>query len=101
MAFSFEANGYVRLGTEDHHRMELLRQPTRSRDRGEKFAYYRTIPSLRHYVLVEPDRREVDHYARQSEDAWLLTTLHGNAVLNLDPPGVELTLDEIYRRVNL
>ena len=77
---------------------EVLSPSTRARDRGVKFDLYRSIPSLRHYVLVEPERREIDHYARQGADAWLLTTLRDDAVLRLDPPGVELPLDEIYRR---
>ena len=80
---------------------EVLSPSTRDRDRGDKFAYYRTIPSLRHYVLVEPDRREVDHYARQSGDTWLLATLRNDDALRLDPPGVDLPLGEIYRRVGL
>ncbi len=80
---------------------EVLSPSTRSRVRGDKFAYYRTIPSLRHYLLVEPDKRLVDHYASQGEDVWLLTTLRGGDVLRLDPPGVELPLDEIYRRAAL
>ncbi len=80
---------------------EVLSPSTQSYDRGDKFAYYRTIPSLKHYVLVSSDQRLVDHYARQGEDVWLLTTLRGADVLRLDPPGVELPLDEIYRRVNL
>ena len=78
---------------------EVLSPLTRSRDRGDKFAYYRTISSLRHYVLVEPDRREIDHYARQGEATWLLTTLRNDDALRLEPPGVEIPLDEIYRRV--
>jgi Uma2 family endonuclease len=80
---------------------EVLSPSTRGRDRGDKFAYYRTIPSLRHYVLVDTQAREVDHYARQGNETWLLTTLRGDDLLRLDPPGVELSLDEIYRRAGL
>lgn len=80
---------------------EVLSPSTRNRDRGDKFAYYRTIVSLRHYVLVSPDARSVDHYRRQEGGVWLLTTLEGDAILRLDPPGVELPLDEVYRRAKL
>ena len=68
---------------------------------GDKFAAYRTIPSLRHYVLVAGERRLVDHCARQDEDVWLLTTVRNGDALRLDPPGVDLPLDEIYRRAGL
>ena len=80
---------------------EVLSPSTRGRNRGDKFAYYRTIPSLRHYVLVDTQGREVDHYARQGDETWLFTTLRGQELLRLDPPGVELPLDEIYRRAGL
>ena len=80
---------------------EVPSPSTQSRDRGDKFASYRTIPSLRHYVLVASDERTVDHYARQERDVWLLTTLRGDDALRLDPPGVELPLAEIYRRAGL
>ena len=80
---------------------EVLSPSTRGRDRGVKFDLYRAIPSLRHYVLVEPDRREIDHYARQGEATWLLTTLRSDDTLRLDPPGVEIPLDEIYRRAGV
>ena len=80
---------------------EVLSPSTRGRDRGVKFDLYRAIPSLRHYVLVEPDRCEIDHYARQGEAAWLLTTLRNDDALRLDPPGVEIPLDEIYRRAGV
>ena len=77
---------------------EVPSSSTRGRDRGVRFDLYRAIPSLRHYVLVEPERREIDHYARQGEATWLLTTLWNDDVLRLDSPGVEIPLDEIYRR---
>ena len=80
---------------------EVFSPSTQSYDRGDKFAYYRTIPSLRHYVLVSSEERLVDHYARQTSDQWLLTTLRGDEPLRLDPPGVEIPLDEIYRRARL
>ena len=68
---------------------EVLSPSTRNYDRGVKFDLYRSIPSLRHYTLVEPERREIDHYARQGEATWLLTTLRNDDVLRLDPPDVE------------
>lgn len=81
---------------------EVLSPSTRSLDRGDKFAYYRTIPSLRHYLLVAQDRRMVDHYVRQDANVWLLTSYESpDDVLRLDPPGVELPLAEIYARVGL
>ncbi len=82
--------------------IEILSPETQTLDRGDKFADCRTISSLRHYLLVSSDRILVDHYARKGSDSWLLTTYRARTdVLRLDPPGVEMPLEEIYRRSGL
>ena len=40
--------------------VEVLSKGTQRRDREEKWAVYQTLPSLRHYVLVERDRPHVE-----------------------------------------
>jgi Uma2 family endonuclease len=53
---------------------EVLSPPTEGYDRGQKFAQYRRLPSLREYVLISPDTREVLLFRRASADD--LFTLH-------------------------
>jgi Uma2 family endonuclease len=79
--------------------VEVLSPSTEASDRGEKFAEYMRIPSLREYLLVAQDRPRIDHYARQGA-GWLLTVAEGlDAVLTLDAIGCALELREVYRRV--
>jgi len=79
--------------------MEVLSPSTEASDRGEKFAEYRRIPSLREYVLVSQDQARIEHYARQGT-GWFLTVAEGfEAVLALEAIGCELSLREVYRRV--
>jgi Uma2 family endonuclease len=40
--------------------VEVLSPSTEAYDRGEKFAHYKRIPSLRQYVLVSPDEHRVE-----------------------------------------
>lgn len=80
---------------------EVLSPSTQNYDRGDKFAHYRRIPSLKHYVLVGSEEQVVDHYARKTADQWLLTSYRNPSdVLSLDPPGVRLSLEAIYQRLN-
>ena len=79
--------------------VEVLSPSTEGYDRGDKFADYRRIPSLREYVLITQDRPSVDHYLRQG-DKWLLTPATGlDAVVELPTVGCTLPLREVYRRV--
>ena len=80
--------------------VEVLSPSTQGHDRGTKFALYRTIETLRDYVLISQDRVRVEHYARQGAFQWLLTeyTDLGDA-LSLPSLGVTLYLSELYRQV--
>lgn len=79
--------------------VEVLSPSTEAYDRGEKFAYYRQLPSLQEYILVAQDRVFVEHYRRQ-EKQWILTDFQRlNDLLPLISIQCELSLSEIYERV--
>ena len=52
--------------------VEGLSPSTEAYDRGEKFAHYRELQSLKEYILVSQDKVRVEHYIRQAEQ-WILT----------------------------
>ncbi len=80
--------------------VEVLSPSTQDYDRGTKFALYRTIDTLRDYVLIFQDRVRVEHYARQGAFQWLLTEYaEPSDTLSLPSVGVTLSLSEIYRKV--
>ena len=57
--------------------VEVLSPCTAAYDRGEKFAAYRRLPSLREYLLIDPDSRSCDLYRRgQGEGQAALWVLH-------------------------
>ncbi len=77
---------------------EILSPSTESFDRGEKFWRYRAhLESLTDYVLISQTEPLVEHYRRQPDDQWLLTTVSGlKGVLKLASIGCELALAELY-----
>jgi len=53
--------------------VEVLSDSTAAYDRGDKFALYRRLPSLREYLLIFQDRVRVECYRRSADDHWTLT----------------------------
>ena len=81
--------------------VEVLSKSTEAYDRGKKFDHYRTIPSLREYVLVAQDEPMVQRFLRNDDDTWTLTAVSGlDQSLRLKSIDVELLLAEIFDRVN-
>ena len=81
--------------------IEVLSPSTESFDRGAKFAHYRHLASLRHYLLVAQDAPYIEHYARQGSH-WILTEVSGlTSTLALTDPAVSLNLVDVYDRVEL
>lgn len=80
---------------------EVLSKSTEAFDRGDKFAYYRTFPTLRSVVFVSQKDKRVERYTRGPDDDWTLRDLGPDSVLDLSEIGVRLALQEIYEGVSL
>jgi Uma2 family endonuclease len=79
--------------------VEVLSDSTEKYDRGEKFANYRRIESLREYVLVAQDKIRVEHYVRDGEQ-WVLSEISDpHKTLLLPSIACELTLSAIYEKL--
>ncbi len=79
--------------------VEILSSSTEAYDRGDKFAGYRKIPSLREYLLVSQDKPLIERYLKQDQ-AWVLTETEGlDGVVKLEGIGCMLAMREVYDRV--
>ena len=79
--------------------VEVLSPSTEAYDKGEKFAHYQELASLREYVLVSQDRIRVEHY-RLMGTQWVGKEFHASEdVLLLDSIECKLPLRDIYTRV--
>lgn len=78
--------------------VEVLSPSTELYDRGEKFLFYQTLPSLREYVLVSQDRVLLERHTMTQPGQWVSNRFEGGGV-TLASVGVELALDEVYRGV--
>lgn len=79
---------------------EVLSPSTEAFDRGDKFTYYKSIPSLREYLLVAQHRPHVTHYARQADGTWSYEEINEiERAVNLPSIECALALKEVYRDV--
>lgn len=79
--------------------VEVLSDSTERFDRGDKFAGYRSLPSVIDYLLVAQTRARIEHYERQVDGNWLLREFGPGARLRLRSVEGELDVDDIYRKV--
>lgn len=79
---------------------EVLSDTTERYDRGEKFAHYRRIESLREYILVAQDTARVERFVRHG-DHWVFSDVTDRAgSLMIETLGCEISLSDIYDRVD-
>ena len=83
--------------------VEVLSKSTAEYDRGDKFYFYRQIPSFKEYVLVEQDRYVVDiHYKSDDSDLWRITRYEGrDKIIKIQSLGIEIGMEELYDRVEV
>jgi Uma2 family endonuclease len=80
---------------------EVLSRSTQTYDRGEKFERYKSIETLRDYVLVSQDRPHLEHFSRRPDGTWSHTELDGtDAALTLDSINCRVSLADIYDRID-
>jgi Uma2 family endonuclease len=74
--------------------VEVLSPGTTSTDTGGKLADYFRVPSVAHYLIVHPTRRTVIHHSRTADG--IVTRIVGGGPIAMDPPGIVITMEEIY-----
>ncbi|MBK7003430.1 MAG: Uma2 family endonuclease [Rhodoferax sp.] len=82
--------------------VEVLSDSTAGIDRREKLLAYRTLASLREYVLIAQDKRQIDIYRRAPDganDVWLLESLGDGDLLQLESVEVGMSMAEVYEDV--
>jgi Uma2 family endonuclease len=82
--------------------IEVLSPSTERYDRTTKFRHYKTIPTLREYVLASQNELLVERFVRQPAGAWVVELYDDPAgEFHLACADVRLPLADIYRDVEL
>lgn len=81
--------------------IEVLSASTRDYDRGAKFNFYKQIPSLQEYVLVESEHARVECYRRSADGQWTIEAFEGlDAVARFESVACEVPFHRIYLQVS-
>lgn len=81
---------------------EILSPSTEQYDRGVKFQHYRTIESLKEYILVDQNKVRIEQYIRQDATTWILRDHQRiEEELRMDSIGISIPLQRIYDRVEM
>ncbi len=83
--------------------VEVLSKSTSEYDRGDKFYFYRQIPSLREYVLIEQSRYVVEVFYKKSKNSlWSISRYEGLAEnVKLQSLGIEVNMKDLYFDIKL
>jgi Uma2 family endonuclease len=81
--------------------IEVLSPSTEMYDRGKKFQNYRTIASLKEYILVSQDTHRIEQFVRQENEQWLLTDAAVlESSITLPSTNCTLALVDVYDKVS-
>jgi Uma2 family endonuclease len=74
--------------------VEVLSPSTAHIDTTAKLAGYFKLPSVQHYLVIDPEARSVTHHARAADgvNANLVT----EGALHLGPPGISFEISELF-----
>ena len=80
--------------------IEVLSPGTQAYDRSQKFALVRRIPSLREYILVDPDTRRVDGFRLDEKGQWVLHDMSDGSALEAASIGASVPLVDVFDGVD-
>ena len=79
--------------------VEVLSPSTAAYDRGDKFNDYRQLPSLREYLLVDPQSRRCDLYRKGGDGLWVLHPSAAGEAVTLASVDLTITAEALWDEV--
>lgn len=77
--------------------IEILSPSTEAFDRGDKFDYYKSIPSFCEYILVAQHRPFITQIVKQNDNKWLLSGFDKlEDIVTLSSIDCNLLLSDVY-----
>ncbi len=81
--------------------IEVLSKSTKNYDQGDKFDYYRSLPSFKEYILIDQYQYYVEQFVKQVDGRWVLTEYESvTDILSLSSLDFQINLSDIYNRIN-
>lgn len=82
--------------------IEILSSTTQSYDRGDKFKLYRDIPSLKEYILIDPEQIAIESFFLNSKNNWELQEYTDQTQnLRFKSLNIDISIQDIYENIPL
>jgi len=75
--------------------VEVVSPSSRGVDRGVKLARYLSLPSVRHYLIIDTDGQVVIHH-RRGDEGRIEVQIRHEGLITLDPPGLAIDIQDIF-----
>lgn len=79
--------------------VEVLSPSTAAYDRGEKFSHYRTLPSLREYMVIDVHSRRTDIHRKGADGLWVLHPFEPADVVYLASVELQLPAERLFAEI--
>lgn len=80
--------------------IEVLSPTTEGYDRGTKFKLYRSIPSLKNYIMISSTDFSAEIYTRMDNDEWNLTMAKEmDGIIHISAIDFDLPLKDVYAQM--
>ncbi len=78
---------------------EILSPGTTAKDRGEKFTYYLSMPSLQEYLLIDSEKISLELYSRGEGRMWLYYPYAAGDMVTLSSIDFEFPIELLYEGI--
>lgn len=76
--------------------VEVVSPSSRKGDTGFKITGYFSLPSVKHYLILDADAKTIIHHHRPAGNEAIATRVVREGMLRLDPPGLEIPVNEFF-----
>lgn len=81
--------------------VEVLSKSTQDYDRTTKFKFYRSIPELQEYVLIDQHAIGIEHYTKTATGMWLFQEYESvTATVSFTSINLEMAIADVYEDVD-
>jgi len=80
--------------------IEVLSPSTQAYDRSQKFALYRRLPSLKEYVLIDPDTRRAEVFRINADGRFVLFDMSEAEMLEFASINCHIALAEVFAGID-
>nr|MBC8185718.1 Uma2 family endonuclease [candidate division KSB1 bacterium] len=79
---------------------EVLSDSTKNYDRGEKFVFYRSIPTFQEYIIIDQYSVYIEHFFIETKKQWLLIEYNDiNSILKFSKIDFQIPLKDVYNLI--